>query len=466
MRPGEDGGAGSTVRPITLSYAQVTLRQAGLATPSSGEYLCRRLADVSPNGALPASRPERSEVVVAYLMAGVQFVNVLDFMMVNPLGPQFSESLHIPTSQLPMIAGSYTAAASVTGVLGSLYLERFDRRTALFVALLGLAVGTAAGGFATGFNTLILARVVAGLFGGPATSLAAAIISDAIPPARRGWGIGVMMGGFSVASVLGVPAGLYLAHLGSWRIPFFGVALLVVGAAFGALRALPPLRAHLAGLKRGSPVRSLVELLKKKLVVNSLVLTTLTMMSGFIIIPNFPAFVQFNLGYPGEQLGLIYLVGGIVSLFTARIVGPLVDRFGSTRVAGVGAVLVVTMVYTMFVVTSFHVPVLLLSAGFFLAMGTRMVAYSTLTSKVPEPFERARFQSVQSAVQHAASAAAAFLSSQLLAEAPDHRLLHIERVAYVSMALALCVPLVMFVLEGAVLKRAHAEPEVKPTIAK
>ena len=39
-----------------------------------------------------------TERAVVYLMAGVQFVNVLDFMMVNPLGPDLAESLAIPTS--------------------------------------------------------------------------------------------------------------------------------------------------------------------------------------------------------------------------------------------------------------------------------------------------------------------------------------------------------------------------------
>jgi hypothetical protein len=59
-------------------------------------------------------------------------------------------------------------------------------------------------------------------------------------------------------------------------------------------------------------------------------------------------------------------------------------------------------------------------------------------------------------VQHAASAAAAFLSAQLLSELPDHRLVHIERVAYTSIGLALCVPFVMFALEAAIAARARA----------
>ncbi len=40
------------------------------------------------------------------IIAFVQFVNILDFMMVMPLGPDFACSLHIPVSQLGLIGGS------------------------------------------------------------------------------------------------------------------------------------------------------------------------------------------------------------------------------------------------------------------------------------------------------------------------------------------------------------------------
>ncbi len=405
---------------------------------------------------MPSSAP-RSEVTIAYLMAGVQFVNVLDFMMVNPLGPQFSEALGVRTSDIAIVVGSYTAAASVTGVLGSLYLERFDRRSALIVTLIGLAVGTALGGLSFDYPSLILARVVAGLFGGPATSLALAIVSDAIPAERRGWGIGIVMGGFAIASVLGVPTGLFLANYGGWRLPFFGVAGLIVVAAVATARLLPPLRGHLAALRAGpGPSASLRALLAKPLIRRSLLLSAVTMMSGFIIIPNFPAFLQYNLGYPGERLDLVYLLGGAVSFVTARIMGPLVDRYGSARVGTFASVLIAGTVMIIFVWAITEVPVLVLSSLFFHAMGSRMVAYSTLTSKVPDPHERARFQSVQSAVQHAASAVAAFVSAKLLSELPDHRLVHVERPAYLAIGLSLTVPVIMFGLERALRARPEA----------
>ena len=98
-----------------------------------------------PDAAAPAS-PVRSPRAVVFLIAAVQFVNILDFMMVMPLGPLFAAGLGFPTSRVGLVGGSYTAAAGLAGILGSFFLERFDRRKALGVAVLGLVLSTAAGG--------------------------------------------------------------------------------------------------------------------------------------------------------------------------------------------------------------------------------------------------------------------------------------------------------------------------------
>src|SRR5205814_5794289 len=134
-----------------------------------------------------------------------------DFVMVIPLGPDFARGLGIPTSRLGLIGTSYTGAAAVAGLLGTLFLERFDRRNALAVAMLGLMSATAAGGLARNFGMLMAARVMAGAFGGPATSIGMAILTDVIPPERRGKALGQVMGAFAAASVLGVPMGMQLA---------------------------------------------------------------------------------------------------------------------------------------------------------------------------------------------------------------------------------------------------------------
>ena len=77
------------------------------------------------------------------MVGAIQFVNILDFMMVMPLGPDFASALDIPTSHIGVVGGSYTLAAALAGLVGLPFLDRFDRRLALGVSMLGLVVGTA-----------------------------------------------------------------------------------------------------------------------------------------------------------------------------------------------------------------------------------------------------------------------------------------------------------------------------------
>ena len=51
----------------------------------------------------------KNEKRLVSLIAGVQFINILEFMMVMPLGPDFAAALGIPTSQLGLIGGLYFA---------------------------------------------------------------------------------------------------------------------------------------------------------------------------------------------------------------------------------------------------------------------------------------------------------------------------------------------------------------------
>jgi predicted MFS family arabinose efflux permease len=247
-----------------------------------------------------------SERWVVFLIGAVQFVNIWDFVMVMPLGPDFARALGIPLSKLGLVGGAYTAAAAVAGVVGSTFLDRFDRRSALAVAMSGLALGTLGAGLAWDFPSLLVARVVAGAFGGPATSLSLSIVADTVPPERRGKAMGAVMGAFSVAAVLGVPLSLQLSLWGGWRMPFWTVGGLGLVVTALVVQALPSLRAHL--LRRGDvpPASTLL----RPLVLASYLMTAVTMAAGFLVLPNISAYVQANLGFPRSELQWMYFLGG------------------------------------------------------------------------------------------------------------------------------------------------------------
>src|SRR5215831_2307736 len=260
----------------------------------------------------------RSERLIVFLVGAIQFVNVLDFMMVMPLGPAFAQALGISTAHLGEVAGSYTAAAAIAGVVAARFLDRFDRRKALGVALFGLVTGTAAGAFAHGLASLVFARAVAGAFGGPATSIALSIIADVVPPARRGRAIGAVMGAFSVASVVGVYSALAMAEYGGWRLPFIVVAAMGVLVVVTALWAMPPMRGHIVAGAQGP---RLAVLLTDPTIRLALAMNALVMLTAFLVVPNIAPHLLQNIGFPRERLDLAYMTGGVASFGIMRVAG-------------------------------------------------------------------------------------------------------------------------------------------------
>ena len=399
-----------------------------------------------------------SERAVIFLIGAVQFVNILDFMMVMPLAPYYSTALGFDSSRNGLIAGSYTAAASIAGLLGGYFLDRFDRRKALAVSMLGLVMATAAGSLATGLHSLMLARVCAGIFGGPATSLSLTIVADIIPPERRGKAMGAVMGAFSIAQVAGLPLSLMAANMGGWRAPFLGVSGMGLLVVLGAIFFLPPIRGHLEKASRPVHAVGVWELLGRRDVQLSYLMSALVMMSSFVLVPNIPSYVVYNLGYPRDQLWHLYLAGGVMSLVTLRLAGSQVDKLGAFRVGAVGVVLGAALTYVGFVHYPSWFPIYGLFIGFMMAMGMRNVATSTLATKVPEHAVRARFMSLQSAITHMASSiASAVVSPMLLASLSDGSLTGIDTVAEVSIALALTVPFMILVVERHLKARAPAQ---------
>jgi predicted MFS family arabinose efflux permease len=390
---------------------------------------------------------ERTELQIVILVAAVQFVNILDFMMVMPLGPDFAESLGIATSRLGLLGGAYTGAAAVSGIAASSFLDRFDRRSALATAVLGLSAATFLGALAWNFETLLMARVIAGAFGGPATAVALSIIADVVPIERRGRAMATVMGAFAVASVLGVPAGLELARLAGWRAPFIGVGSLTLGVMIGVWFLMPSMRSHIGAGPGDKLLKGWLNILKRPVALLMMLTFGTAMFANFAIIPNLATYLQYNLGYPRAQLGILYLVGGTLSFGVMQLVGRLVDRFGAPLMAAIGCALLLGVFSAMFFDVGFQLPVVLIFSMFMVASAFRGVPMNTIATRVPRPHERARYMSAQSAVQHTGSALGATISSFFLVEASDHSLIGMQQVATLSMILVALVPFMIYAID-------------------
>jgi predicted MFS family arabinose efflux permease len=406
--------------------------------------------------------PERSVIL---LVAAVQFVNVLDFMMVMPLGADFAKGLGIPVSELGLVASSYAFAAALAGFASAAFVDRFDRRKALAVAITGLVAGTAAGAAATGLWTMIAARFIAGAFGGQSTAIALAIVADVVPPQRRGRAMSTVMSAFSIASSFGVPLGLALAYVAGWRFPFLAVAGLGLVVIIWALRRMPPLTGHLGAKADVSPYDRMRSLLGDSTVRLAMLTNALVFFTAFLVIPNIAPHLLQNLGYPRPRLSWAYAIGGVSSIFVLLAAGRTVDRRGPTLVAGVGTLVLGAALTFGFIAPErfFHMPVFALFIIFMAGMSTRNISLGTLSTRVPRNFERAGYMSLQSMSQHLSSALGSFISSRMLRDTADGRLAGVDRISTLALVLSLALPPLLSIIMGRVRAReAGAAPAPRP----
>jgi predicted MFS family arabinose efflux permease len=369
------------------------------------------------------------------LMATIQFTTVLDFLIIMPLGPQYMRVLHITPAQFGVIVSAYALSAGISGVAACFFLDRFDRKTGLLLLYGGFCAGTFLCALAPTYPLLVAARACAGAFGGIAGALILAIIGDVIPDERRGAAMGLVMSSFAIASICGVPIGLYLASVFNWHAPFLVLAGLSVLILVAAVFVMPSLRGHLHHAYEQHPVARVWAVLMERDHQLAFLFMALLVFAGASIFPFIATYMVANVGLTEKQLPLIYLTSGLFTLFSTNWIGRWADRAGKLRV------------FT-FVTLSTAVPILLLtnlarvplpaalatSTLFMICMSGRFVPAMALLTATVEDRYRGGFMSINSSVQQFAAGLAAAVSGRIMGQTAAGQITHFPAIGVMAVA--------------------------------
>jgi predicted MFS family arabinose efflux permease len=382
-------------------------------------------AELLPGGD-DASRLTRREWVLLLVLAAVQFTNIMDFVILMPLGPELTSALKITAAEFGWIVSAYGFSACLFGLLAAWYLDRFDRKSALLVLYAGFAVGTLFCAAAPNYPLLVVARAVAGGFGGVMGTNVLAIVGDVFPDARRATAMGVVMSAFSVASILGIPFGIFLANYLGWRLPFGLLGLISAAVLLLAGRILPPLRSHLG--RGAGPALSVWRVLIEPAHLRAYVLSLVLVLSGFTIGSYLSLYLVNNAGMDKRNLPLVWLCGGAATLLTTPLVGRIADRFGKLRVFRIAAVAAIVPALLITNLSVLLIPdrplvclvtTLLVTTLFMVLSSGRMVPAMALITGCAQPAYRGSFLSVSAAVQQLAIGVAPLAAAALMSEAGE-----------------------------------------------
>ncbi|WP_407699143.1 Cmx/CmrA family chloramphenicol efflux MFS transporter [Streptomyces alkaliterrae] len=155
-------------------------------------------------------------------------------------------------------AGLLVSAFAIGMVVGAPVLAaatlRLPRRTTLTALLAVFGLGQVAGALAPNYGFLFVTRVVSALACAGFWAVGAAVAISLVPVTARARAMAIMVGGLSIANILGVPAGAFLGQQWGWRSAFWAVAALAVLGLVGVLllvpRTQPPTGADRPRLRR------------------------------------------------------------------------------------------------------------------------------------------------------------------------------------------------------------------------
>ncbi len=197
-----------------------------------------------------AARP-RMPVAVYVLGLSVFALGTSEFML-SGLLPPIADDMGVSIPQAGLLISAFAIGMVIGAPLLAVATLRLPRRTTL-VALIGVfGLGQVAGALAPSYELLFASRVVAAFACAGFWAVGAAVAIAMVDKDQRARAMAVMIGGLSIANVLGVPAGAFLGeHLG-WRSAFWSVAAASAVALAGILALIPriPLPAERPTLRR------------------------------------------------------------------------------------------------------------------------------------------------------------------------------------------------------------------------
>jgi len=370
-----------------------------------------------------ALQAQRREWLVLLVLSGIQFSQMVDFMVLMPLGTQLMREFGITPTQLGFFVSIYTVAAGLSGFFSALVIDRFDRRTAVLTLYGCFAATMAACALAPGYWTLLAARTAAGAFGGVVAANIFTIVTDLVPESRRGRAFGAVMSAFSLASILGVPIGLALALHFTWRAPYVFLAALCASVLLAAWFLVPPVRAHLGAVHERNPLAQIARVFGHGNHLRIFAFSSTLVFSGFLVFPFIAPYLVANAGVREVDLPWVYLISGAAALVTARLAGGWSDSLGRRRVFAACAV--ATAVAALAMTTLPRSPLfvaVLVSMLMFAASSARMVPALALISSAAEPRLRGSVMSFNASVQQLAAGGASFAASLIVGHTPEGEL--------------------------------------------
>jgi DHA2 family multidrug resistance protein len=196
-------------------------------------------------GVDPNNVPHRGLITISIMLATI--MQVLDTTIANVALPTMTGDLGASPDTINWVLTSYIVAAAIMTPVTGWLADRFGRKELFLTTVVGFTAMSMLCGMAWSLESMVLFRVLQGLFGAAIVPLSQTFLLDINPKERHGsamalWGAGIMVG-----PIIGPTLGGWLTESFNWRWVFFINLPVGIVAFLGCAAYLPSIATRLRG---------------------------------------------------------------------------------------------------------------------------------------------------------------------------------------------------------------------------
>ncbi|MDX1493954.1 MAG: MFS transporter [Longimicrobiales bacterium] len=308
----------------------------------------------TPPDARRQGRSGRGEGASPYLIVFtlwlLVFSSASQTMILSPILPMIGDQLDIADAVLGTLVSVYSLMVGVFAILAGPVSDKIGRRRILILGCGTMTVALSLHGLVTGYVSFLLVRIFAGCAGGILSGAAVSYIGDYFPYERRGWATGWVMSGAAVGQIIGIPLGIVLASRFGFRSPFY---LFAVTMAMTVLLLFfrvpqPDVRLNAKRLSVRQAASDYLTMLRRPEVAWAAAAFFMMFLGVSIFVIYLPTWLERDVGVTGDQIALMFLIGGVANVLTGPQAGRLSDKIGRKGIillacVGLSAMMVATV---------------------------------------------------------------------------------------------------------------------------
>ncbi len=279
----------------------------------------------------------RSSLAVLYLTV---FIDLLGFGIILPQLAYVAERFGASAVWVGAVMTAYSAVQLISAPLLGRLSDRIGRRPVLLLSLVGSALSLALSGAAQSLTVLMLARSLAGLFGG-SIATAQAYIADVTEPKERARWMGLLGASIGLGFVFGPALGAVLSRYGFGAAAFVASGLAAANFVFAFFKLAESRVPGASGRTRARlGIAELFRAFSHPLIGRAVGATFLATFGFVSMEATFALLGERRFKLEAGRLGLVFTyVGVLIVIVQGGLIGRLTARFGERALAVTGAII-------------------------------------------------------------------------------------------------------------------------------